>query len=92
MFSPKLCGFRKGHSLLNALSNLLTNWQKCLDASEALETVLMNLSKAHACFPHDLFIAKLPAFVFNNATLALINEYLTNSDCMLLSCHVRVSE
>ena len=45
IFSPKLCGFRKGHSSQNALLNLLKNWQKCLDISGVVETVLTDLSK-----------------------------------------------
>ena len=28
ILSPKLCGFRKGHSTQHALLNLLKNWQK----------------------------------------------------------------
>ena len=56
---PKLCGFRKGHSTQNALLNLLKNWQKCLDKSGVVGTVLMDLSKAHDCLPHDLLLAKL---------------------------------
>ena len=30
ILSPKLCGFRKGHSTQHALLNLLKNWQKTL--------------------------------------------------------------
>ena len=39
---------------------------------------MMDLSKAHDCFPHVLLIAKLAAFGFDNATLALIMDYFTN--------------
>ena len=42
--SPKLCGFRKGHSTQHALLNLLKNWQKCLEKAGVVGTVLMDLS------------------------------------------------
>ena len=38
---PKLGGFRKGRSTQNALLNLLKNWQKYLDKSGVVGTVLM---------------------------------------------------
>ena len=61
ILSPKLCGFRKGHSTKHALLNLPKNWQKTLDKSGVIGTVLMDLSKAYDCLPHDLLIAKLSA-------------------------------
>ena len=39
----------------------------------------MDLSKAYDCLPHDLIIAKLPSYGFDNTALALITDYLTNS-------------
>ena len=63
-FSPKLCGFRKGHFLQNALLNLLQNWQQCLDTFAVAEIVLMHLSKAYDFLPHDLLIAKLATYGF----------------------------
>ena len=62
ILSPKLYGFRKGHSTQHALLNLLKNWQKTLDKSDVIGTVLMDLSKAYDCLPHDLHIAKLAAY------------------------------
>ena len=76
--SPKLCGFRKGHSTQHALLNLLKNWQKCLDKSGVVGTVLMNLSKAYDCLPHDLLLAKLSAYGFDSSAITLIANYLSN--------------
>ena len=39
--------------------------------------VLMDLSKAYDCLPHDLLIAKLVAYVFASDSLHLIYGYLT---------------
>ena len=53
ILSPKLCGFRKGHSTQYALLNLLKNWQKTLDKSGVIGTVLMDVSKAYDCLPQS---------------------------------------
>ena len=62
ILSPKLCGFRKGHSTQHEFLNLLKNWQKCLDKSGVVGTILMDLSKAYDCLPHDILLAKLSAY------------------------------
>ena len=69
--SPKLYGFRKGHSTKHTLLNLLKNWQKTLDKSDVIGTVLMDLSKTYDCLPHDLHIAKLTAYGFKDSTASL---------------------
>ena len=56
-FSKFLCGFRKRHSCQHALINLLKSWQKSLDEGKIVGTVLMDLSKAYDCLPHDLLVA-----------------------------------
>ena len=77
ILSPKLCGFRKGHSTQYALLNLLKNWQKCLDKSGVVGTVLIDLSKACDCLPHDLLLAKLSAQGFDESAVVIAN-YLSN--------------
>ena len=62
ILSPKLCGFRKGHS------TQLKNWQKTLDKFSVIGTVLMGLSKAYDYLPHDILIPKLSAYGFKDST------------------------
>ena len=75
--SLKLCGFRKGHSTHHVFLNLLKNWQKALDKSGVTGTVLIDLSKAYDCLPHDLLIAKLAAYGFKDSATSLISAYLS---------------
>ena len=57
-----LCGFRKAHSTQHVLFRLIQSWHKELDESGFVGTILMDLSKAYDCLPHDLMVAKLEAY------------------------------
>ena len=97
--SPLLCGFRKTYSTQHALYRLLHSWQHELDQSGYVGTILMDLSKAYDCLPHDLIIAKLEAYGFDYISSKLFLNYLCNrkqqvkvgsklSDWVVLSCGV----
>ena len=51
-----LCGFPDSHSTQHTLFRLLQKWQKELDSSGIVGAILMDLSKAYDCLPHDLII------------------------------------
>ena len=72
-----LCGFRKAHSTQHALFRLIQSWQKELDESGFVETILMDLSEAYDCLPHDLMIAKIEAYGISKESLQLISDYLS---------------
>ena len=73
-----LCGFRKAHSTQHALFKLLQRWQNELDNSGLVGTILMDLSKAYDCLPHDLIIAKFEAYGLSKSSLSLLLDYLTS--------------
>ena len=73
-----LCGFRKGHSTQHALFKLLQAWQEELDKGGLVGTILMDLSKAYDCLPHELLVAKLEAYGVGKAALNLISNYLSH--------------
>ena len=76
--SPFLCGYRKVFSPQYALLSLIEDWKKILDGKGFGGAVLMDLSKGFDTLNHELFIAKLSAYGFNNESLKLIQSYLTN--------------
>ena len=77
-FSPLLCGFRKNYNTQHALIRLIERFKHCLDNSGVIVAVLMDLSKAYDCIPHDLLIAKLHAYGISMQSLKLLYSYLTN--------------
>ena len=73
-----LCGFRNAHSTQHALFRLLQEWQNELGKSGFVGTILMDLSKAYDCLPHDLLIAKFEAYRIGKSGLNLLLNYLSN--------------
>ena len=73
-----LCRFRKAHSTQHALFKLLQRWQNELDNSGLVGTILMDLSKAYDCLPHDLIIAKFEVYGLSKSSLNLLLDYLTS--------------
>ena len=75
-----MCRFREGYSTQYALIiRLIEKWRKCLDASGIVGTILIDLSKAYDCLPHDLRIAKLEAYGVDLNSLCLMYSYM---DCL----------
>ena len=72
-----LCGFSKAHSTQHALFRLLQKWQKELDSTGIVGTILMDLSKAYDCLPYDLIIAKLETYGLDTNSLRFIFDYLS---------------
>ena len=77
-FLNLLSAFREGYSNQHSLIRVIEKWRKCLDSVGIVGTILMDLSKAFDCLPHDLLIAKLEAYGFSANSLCLIYNYLKN--------------
>ena len=75
-FSHFISAYRKSYSTQQVLISLLEEWRENLDKNFTMGAVLMDLSKAFDCIPHDLIIAKLAAYGIERETLRLIYSYL----------------
>ena len=54
--------YRKYYSSNHVLLKLIKDWKKSLDDKNIIGAVLVDLSKAFDCIPHDLHVAKLHAY------------------------------
>ena len=66
----------QSHSTQHALFKLLQAWQKELDNSGFIETILMDLSKPYDCLPRSLLVAKLEAYCLDRFSPRLLMDYL----------------
>ncbi|MAG86050.1 MAG: hypothetical protein CMB97_01395 [Flavobacteriaceae bacterium] len=67
-----LCGSKESYSTQHALMRVIKKWKKCLDNFIMVGTVLIDLSKAYDCLPHDLLKVKLGPYGFELNSLKLI--------------------
>ena len=54
---------------------LIEDWKASLDNKKLVGTVLMDLSKAFYCIPHDLLIAKLHPYGLTTEALTFLYSY-----------------
>ena len=76
IFSNFISAYRKNYSSNHVLLRLIDDWKESLDNKNIVGTVLMDLSKAFDCIPHDLLIAKLHAYGLTTKALTFIYSYL----------------
>lgn len=77
-FNPFLAAFRKGFGCQSTLLRLLEDWRKALDSHDCAAAILMDLSKAFDCLPHELLIAKLRAYGLSEDAVKLLDSYLSD--------------
>ena len=71
-----IAAYRTAYSTQHVLIKLIEEWKSKLDNNFIVGSVLMDLSKAFDCIPHDLIIAKLHAYGFGENALVLVYSYL----------------
>ena len=71
-----IAAYRAAYSTQHVLIKLIQEWKSKLDNNFIVGSVLMDLSKAFDCIPHDLIIAKLHAYGVDENTLVLVYSYL----------------
>ena len=77
--SKWLCGYRKGYNAQYALTAMIERLKQCLDGNGGIYgAVLMDLSKAFDTINHELLIAKLNAYGFDDSALHIVLSYLSD--------------
>ena len=85
-FSPFISAYRKEYSTQHVLTRLVKKWRERLDNNYIFGTMLMDLSRAIDCIPHDLIIAKLAVYGLDDTALKLIFSHLNNrKQCVRIS-------
>ena len=78
IFNSYLCAFRRGHGCQTTLLRLLEDWRTALDKNQYIAAVLMDLSKAFDCLPHEILLDKLSAYGVLARSVSLLKSYLSN--------------
>ena len=68
--------YRKYYSSNHVLLKLIKDWKKSLDDKNIIGAVLVDLSKAFDCIPHDLHVAKLHAYGLSMDAINFIFSYM----------------
>ena len=77
ILDPRIAAYRHGYSCQDVLLKLIDDWKKPLEKRRHVGAVLMDLSKAFDCLPHQLLVAKLKAYGVCGKSCALIWSYLS---------------
>ena len=74
--SKFIAAYRQQYNTQHVLIRMIEEWRQNLDNDNVAGAVLMDISKAFDCIPHDLLIAKLSAYGFHEDALVYIYSYL----------------
>ena len=76
--SPFISAYRKNYNTQHVLLRLLEEWREHLGDNKIVAGILMDLSKAFDCVPHDLLLAKLATYGTDDSLILYIHSYLLN--------------
>ena len=76
ILSNFISAYKKFYNSNHVLLKLIKNWKKSLDNKNSEGTVVMDLSKAFNCIPHDLLVPKLDAYGLTEDAVTFVYSYL----------------
>ena len=65
LFSPFISAYRESYNTQHVVIRLIDEWSTNVDNNYFIGAVLVDLSKAFDCIPHDLVTANLAAYGFD---------------------------
>jgi hypothetical protein len=77
ILDPRMAAYRKMYSCQHVLLRLVEDWKQALENNKYVAAMLMDLSKAFDCLPHQLIIAKLKTYGMKEEGCAFIWSYLS---------------
>ena len=78
IFNPLLSAFRPGYGCNSTLLKIVEDWKLSLDNNKYTAAILMDLSKAFDCLPHDLLLLKMKHYGLSDDALSLVKSYLSD--------------
>ncbi len=78
LYSIFISAYRKQIGCSSTLTHLVETWREALDKDCFVGVVMMDLSKAFDCLPHELVVKKLERYRFDQKSCNLLRSYLEN--------------
>ncbi len=78
LYSIFISAYRKQIGCSSTLTHLVETWREALDNDKFVGVVMMDLSKAFDCLPHELVVKKLERYRFDQNSCNLLHSYLEN--------------
>ena len=75
ILSNFISAYKKSYFSNHVLLRLIGNWKKSKDNKNFVDTVLMDLSKASDCIPHDLLAAKLHKYGLSEVAVTFVYSF-----------------
>ena len=70
-FHPMLSAVRPCFRCQTALLKIVDDWKRALDDNKCFAAILMDLSKAFDCLPHNIFLLKLEYYGLTSKRCAI---------------------
>ncbi len=78
LFTIHQHGFRKGHSCITQLIEVLDEWTETLDQSDCIDVIFLDFKKAFDTVPHERLITKLQGYKIEGNVLNWVKMFLNN--------------
>ena len=86
--SPFIWAYQKNYNMQHVLlKRLLEEWRKHLENHKTVGEILMDLSKAFDCDPHNQLLAKLATYVTDDNLILCKHFCLLNRKCTVTDCN-----